>query len=284
MSQKDLIPEKIIDDLEVGCINKACEWKDKLELLEKHVKNCKVDKELPSWIREQKEFINVDEDNLHMDGDDHLVERLNEEVPKLGFAARLYKKGDANSREFLTSLYSTKTVTPRKIAKSKAKQAKMDMIEDWIEDMEDDEETNEIPRNQQNKEIIVLDPDTDSRSRSCVVIDKPEENEVDQVKENATQLLTVHLGTFKLRNNATASTGDNSSAKTSPNTVLAHITAVDEIKSQNDSESGDLLDDMIDSIMNEPTSVNNSKKRKSRSGKSGPTTHPVLKKLKSTAV
>ena len=61
---KDQIAERIIDDLQVACINNLCEWKDRLELLEKHVKNCKIDKELPSWAKNTKNYINIDDEQI----------------------------------------------------------------------------------------------------------------------------------------------------------------------------------------------------------------------------
>lgn len=51
---EDRLAAKIIDDMEVFCVNKLCDWKDKLELLESHVKVCPFDKDLPNWIKELK--------------------------------------------------------------------------------------------------------------------------------------------------------------------------------------------------------------------------------------
>ena len=65
---KDQIPEKIIDDLQVACPNDLCEWKDRLELFEKHVKNCKIDKELPNWARNTQNFINHDVEQIENTG------------------------------------------------------------------------------------------------------------------------------------------------------------------------------------------------------------------------
>ena len=65
---KDQIAEKIIDDLQVACINNLCEWKDRLELLGKHVKNCKIDKELPNWAKNTKNFINIDDEQIQNTG------------------------------------------------------------------------------------------------------------------------------------------------------------------------------------------------------------------------
>jgi hypothetical protein len=46
---KDLITEKIIQDLEVQCINRMCDWKGRLESLGKHVKTCPYEKP-PEWL------------------------------------------------------------------------------------------------------------------------------------------------------------------------------------------------------------------------------------------
>jgi len=57
---KDLIAEKIIQDLEVFCVNQLCEWKDKLEYLNKHVKSCPFAK-TPDWLSQAKNSIKADE-------------------------------------------------------------------------------------------------------------------------------------------------------------------------------------------------------------------------------
>jgi len=49
---KDLIAEKIIQDLEVFCVNQLCEWKDKFENLNKHAKSCPYSK-TPEWLKAQ---------------------------------------------------------------------------------------------------------------------------------------------------------------------------------------------------------------------------------------
>lgn len=49
LASKDLIADKIISDLEVQCINKLCNWKGRLEELNKHVKGCVCAKP-PEWL------------------------------------------------------------------------------------------------------------------------------------------------------------------------------------------------------------------------------------------
>lgn len=61
LSGKDLIAEKIIQDLEVYCPNKLCDWKDRLENLTKHVNCCPYDSP-PEWLKEAQSYINVDDD------------------------------------------------------------------------------------------------------------------------------------------------------------------------------------------------------------------------------
>lgn len=57
---KDLIAEKIIQDLEVYCVNKLCDWKGGLETLSKHVKACPFAK-TPEWLSQAQSSINLDE-------------------------------------------------------------------------------------------------------------------------------------------------------------------------------------------------------------------------------
>lgn len=63
---KDLISEKIIMDLEVRCTNRLCDWKDRLENLPKHLKNCAFAK-TPNWLNEAQNFANLNENKT--DGD-----------------------------------------------------------------------------------------------------------------------------------------------------------------------------------------------------------------------
>ena len=61
LSGKDLIGEKIIQDLEVFCPNKLCDWKDRLENLNKHASSCAFDNP-PNWLKEAQNYIHVDGD------------------------------------------------------------------------------------------------------------------------------------------------------------------------------------------------------------------------------
>ena len=56
---EDRLAAKIIDDLEVSCIHKLCDWKDRLELLEKHVNVCAFKKDVPKWAKELKSEAHV---------------------------------------------------------------------------------------------------------------------------------------------------------------------------------------------------------------------------------
>ena len=58
---KDLIADKIVLDLEVYCVNKLCDWKDKLENLNKHVKTC-IFAKAPQWLNEAQNNVGREED------------------------------------------------------------------------------------------------------------------------------------------------------------------------------------------------------------------------------
>ncbi len=106
---KDLIAEKIINDLEVFCINdKYCQWKDKLELLPRHVEVCEFqDKNLQDWLQSfdkktQNDETMVENKNLLLYyQNEHLLEKINNEIPKAPLLARLYTK-DNSSKTLLT--------------------------------------------------------------------------------------------------------------------------------------------------------------------------------------
>ena len=57
---KDLIADKIIQDLEVYCVNKLCDWKDSLENLNKHVKNCPY-AQTPAWLSKAQSNMQAEE-------------------------------------------------------------------------------------------------------------------------------------------------------------------------------------------------------------------------------
>lgn len=62
LTTEDRLAAKIIDDFEVSCVNKLCDWKDSLEHLEKHAKTCPFEKEVPNWIKALKsDSIKIDE-------------------------------------------------------------------------------------------------------------------------------------------------------------------------------------------------------------------------------
>lgn len=58
---KDLVADKIIQDLQVQCPNSSCTWKDSLEHLDKHYKNCSYTKS-PEWLKTDQEYIKIEED------------------------------------------------------------------------------------------------------------------------------------------------------------------------------------------------------------------------------
>mgnify|MGYP002620167441 FL=1 len=59
---KDLLAEKIIQDLEVACVNKLCDWKGCLAELNKHVKACAFAKP-PDWLSQFQSTQSFNEDD-----------------------------------------------------------------------------------------------------------------------------------------------------------------------------------------------------------------------------
>lgn len=117
---KDLISEKIIMDLEVRCPNRLCDWKDRLEILAKHLKSCAFAK-TPGWLNDAQKVINLDENKgdsempflvvreymsdrtkIVKQHDDQFIERVNEEVSRKSLLERLYTKNE-ESKELVDS-------------------------------------------------------------------------------------------------------------------------------------------------------------------------------------
>jgi len=58
---KDLVADKIIQDLEVQCGNQECQWKDRLENLDKHIKTCSFFQP-PEWLARATDIIEIDDE------------------------------------------------------------------------------------------------------------------------------------------------------------------------------------------------------------------------------
>ena len=56
---KDLIADKIINDLEVYCPNRICNWKDRLEEFPKHYKICSQTK-IPEYLIEAQNTLRAE--------------------------------------------------------------------------------------------------------------------------------------------------------------------------------------------------------------------------------
>ena len=118
---KDLLAEKIINDLEVFCINdKYCKWKDKLELLTRHVEVCEFqDKNLKDWLQGFEKITAKPTENqpLVYYQNESLQERINNEIPKAPLLARLYAK-DSSSKALFTDM-TQKVEQKENVLKSK---------------------------------------------------------------------------------------------------------------------------------------------------------------------
>jgi hypothetical protein len=107
---KDLIAEKIIQDLEVFCVNQLCDWKDCLENLNKHVKACPF-AETPAWLSKAQSNLPPEQvfdsvGDIYLQADEHYQERLNEEVPRKSLLERLYTR-NLESKELVNTVFNT---------------------------------------------------------------------------------------------------------------------------------------------------------------------------------
>jgi hypothetical protein len=94
---KDLLAEKIIQDLEVLCINKLCDWKGKLAELPKHVRGCAYAKP-PEWLSQFQSTQSFEENprttDLALVDNEEYQERIVEEVARKSLLERLYTKNE----------------------------------------------------------------------------------------------------------------------------------------------------------------------------------------------
>ncbi len=140
---KDLLAEKIINDLEVFCVNdKYCKWKDKLELLPRHVKVCEFkDQNLTDWLQGFNNFTSKCTDNqsqsFAMLHNEHLQERINNELPKAPLLARLYTK-DSSSKALFGDFVSSKPIIEKNESNPKSKDNAYDILEGILNNDEED--------------------------------------------------------------------------------------------------------------------------------------------------
>lgn len=180
---KDLIAEKIINDLEVFCINdKYCKWKDKLELLPRHVEVCEFqDKNLQDWLQSfdkktQNDETMVENKNLLLYyQNEHLLEKINNEIPKAPLLARLYTK-DNSSKTLLTESLVPVNFESKEIFDTKDS---FDILEGFFNNKDDEENDGKILNEKQNLEAFFeLDKKTDksNKEKDVLLIAKNDEN------------------------------------------------------------------------------------------------------------
>jgi len=58
---KDQIANKLIQDLQVQCVNSQCPWTDRLEELDNHFRNCTFSQP-PEWLTRAKDVIEIDDE------------------------------------------------------------------------------------------------------------------------------------------------------------------------------------------------------------------------------
>jgi hypothetical protein len=74
-------------------VNKLCDWRDRLENLPKHVKNCAFAK-TPEWLNEAQGKIQFQDGPAP----DKYMEAVNEEVPRKSLLERLYTKNEESQK------------------------------------------------------------------------------------------------------------------------------------------------------------------------------------------
>jgi len=256
--------------LEVARVHNMCEWKDRLELLEKHVKNCKIDRELPAWIKEDKNFINIDEDSQPHDQNEHLIERMNQEVPKLNLTQRMFMKSDAASRSLMSRLLNGRASTEKKNSKRTQSYdfvASLGCIDD------DDKDNEEAKEDEENKENPVIEDETSNSSykdKSVMFIDS--KDDTNETLRNKSSVSTINLGIISISEDLKESSDESSTARNALETLEAN--------------SENSLQQAEEAIM-EPVATGKKKvgrKRKERNGQQLPKQPHTLKKAKTTEV
>jgi len=153
---KDLIAEKIINDLEVFCVNdKYCKWKDKLELLPRHVEACEFqDKNLTDWLQGFDRFTDKPKatDPLFLMESEHLQERINNEMPKAPLLARLYTK-DSSSKALFKETFVPQNVENNNIFTSKQKE--FEILEGILNDNDEESEIQKTIDLNKTKDLVL---------------------------------------------------------------------------------------------------------------------------------
>ena len=159
---KDLLAEKIINDLEVFCVNdKYCKWKDKLELLPRHVKVCEFkNQNLTDWLQGFDKFTSKCPDNqsFSLIQNEHLQERINNELPKAPLFARLYSK-DSSSKALFGDFISSKPIIEEKDANLTSKDHTFDILEGILNNDEDDFFKNAFQTSEKKKKDEIVLPE-----------------------------------------------------------------------------------------------------------------------------
>lgn len=161
--------------MEVFCINdKYCRWKDKLELLPRHVEVCEFqDKNLREWLQTFEKHLECDpnpnKNNLLIYENEHLQERINNEVPKAPLLARLYTKDNSSKALFTDTLALTNN--ENKDIEDTADH--LEFLEGFLNDKDEENEKNQEDKNepienvsnQFNQTTIIAFENLDSSNR-----------------------------------------------------------------------------------------------------------------------
>lgn len=170
--------------------DKYCKWKDKLELLPRHVDACEFqDKNLKDWLQGFDRFTEKPKETsnglLLYSENEHLQERINNEVPKAPLLARLYAK-DKSSKALFVDAYATNK--PIRNEGLKAASREFEFLEGFLNETEGDgaiaKDLNKTLSQELDIKVIIGKDLTEKQGEDTVVNVCDDLEEEEKKKEN----------------------------------------------------------------------------------------------------
>ena len=170
--------------------DKYCKWKDKLELLPRHVEACEFqDKNLKDWLQGFDRFTEKPKETsnglLLYSENEHLQERINNEVPKAPLLARLYAK-DSSSKALFVDAYATNKTTRNEGLKTASRE--FEFLEGFLNETEGDgaiaKDLNKTLSQELEIKVIIGKESTEKQGEETVVNVCNDSEEEEKKKEN----------------------------------------------------------------------------------------------------
>ena len=168
--------------------DKYCKWKDKLELLPRHVVVCEFqDKNLKDWLQGFDRFTEKPKETsnglLFYSENEHLQERINNEVPKAPLLARLYAK-DSSSKALFVDAYATNKTNRNEGLKAASRD--FEFLEGFLNETEEDGETAKDLNKTLSQELdikVIIGKDSTEKQGEDTVVNVCHDSEEEEKKK-----------------------------------------------------------------------------------------------------